>query len=428
MKKKLEIDMPVAIREVDPQTRTIEFVASDETVDRYNTIISVAGWDLANFRRNPVFLFGHDYRSPWSVMGTVPKIVKDRVANELNARSQWMEEGINPVADMVYKYYSAQPPILKTVSVGFIPMKWEDIKEGEDQSGYKQAGPKRVARLRFTQQELLELSGVIIPANPSAKKKSIDEFLADLVAFSQEKGKGLDPVQVMAVRAAFSDNDERKGMEERTRCWIEKNDVMLPCACHGEGESMDEFLKDFGENDFKERRVVDLGANKKKEVEDPEDRAGAVLNRKNKKNLAEAQQLIQRVLDSAEIGLDGKSVGDDEDDGPQSDPVERRLETVVDILEEMLTLVHDIYDQVHSKPAVEGEEDEDAEDDDEQASAGLVRLDEILARVKATQKPTEKPTEKKVEPKVEEKPKVVDLGALISQLKDLKLKAEQEKE
>ena len=39
----------------------MRFVASDESVDRYGDIIRASGWQLDNFRKNPVLLFAHDF-------------------------------------------------------------------------------------------------------------------------------------------------------------------------------------------------------------------------------------------------------------------------------------------------------------------------------------------------------------------------------
>src|SRR6516225_5048146 len=39
----------------------LDFVASDETLDRYDEIISVSGWKLNNYRRNPGFQNAHQY-------------------------------------------------------------------------------------------------------------------------------------------------------------------------------------------------------------------------------------------------------------------------------------------------------------------------------------------------------------------------------
>ena len=42
----------------DPLT----FVMSDETVDRMGDVIEAKGWNLRNFVKNPIALFGHDHR------------------------------------------------------------------------------------------------------------------------------------------------------------------------------------------------------------------------------------------------------------------------------------------------------------------------------------------------------------------------------
>ena len=39
-------------------------VASNETRDRVGDIVKVDGWDLKNFKRNPVLLFAHKYDQP----------------------------------------------------------------------------------------------------------------------------------------------------------------------------------------------------------------------------------------------------------------------------------------------------------------------------------------------------------------------------
>src|SRR6185503_19793407 len=44
--------------------RTMRFVASDESVDRSGDIIRASGWQLDNFRKNPVFLWAHKSSEP----------------------------------------------------------------------------------------------------------------------------------------------------------------------------------------------------------------------------------------------------------------------------------------------------------------------------------------------------------------------------
>src|SRR5438552_15753848 len=49
----------------DPQWEVflscLDFVSSDETLDRYDEIISAAGWKLSSYYRNPVFQNEHQH-------------------------------------------------------------------------------------------------------------------------------------------------------------------------------------------------------------------------------------------------------------------------------------------------------------------------------------------------------------------------------
>src|SRR5207249_12058254 len=60
----------------------------------------------------------------------------------------------NPIAKLAYGLYRGG--FLNAVSVGFIPLRWEN---GSQEKGY---------RRKFLEQELLEVSAVSIPANPNA--------------------------------------------------------------------------------------------------------------------------------------------------------------------------------------------------------------------------------------------------------------------
>src|SRR4051812_17063972 len=39
----------------------LDFIASDETLDRYDEIVMASGWKLDSYRRNPVFQNAHKY-------------------------------------------------------------------------------------------------------------------------------------------------------------------------------------------------------------------------------------------------------------------------------------------------------------------------------------------------------------------------------
>jgi len=142
-----------ALEVSDDSKREVTFIASDESTDRYGDIIRVDGWELSNFKNNPVLLFGHESRKP--PVGRVAASVEGKA---LIARATFMPDGMYAFADTIWKM--VREKFLRAVSVGFLPTKApNDIKDPKtnEWTGYEWVG-----------QELLELSVVPIPANPAA--------------------------------------------------------------------------------------------------------------------------------------------------------------------------------------------------------------------------------------------------------------------
>jgi len=128
------------IKELDGETFTA--IASSEVVDRQGEVIEQKGWDLKNYKNNPILLFMHDHTKP---IGKATRVWLDKVSNELKfkgvisdateygrAAKQLMAEGI-----------------LQTFSVGFQTQEMEGN--------------------RITKAELHEISLVSVPANPQAR-------------------------------------------------------------------------------------------------------------------------------------------------------------------------------------------------------------------------------------------------------------------
>ena len=44
--------------------RKYEFIASTSDIDRDDEVIEVTGWDLKNFKKNPVIMWAHNYSNP----------------------------------------------------------------------------------------------------------------------------------------------------------------------------------------------------------------------------------------------------------------------------------------------------------------------------------------------------------------------------
>jgi hypothetical protein len=144
-----------------PSVATLDFVASTATLDRYHEIIEPAGWRLDSYRSNPVFQNAHNYGD---ILFTLGKALSTEVrtvggGEALCQRIQFATE-VNPVARIAYGLYKGG--FLNAVSVGFIPLRWED--GGASSAGAQSPAPRR----RYLEQELLEVSAVAIPANPDA--------------------------------------------------------------------------------------------------------------------------------------------------------------------------------------------------------------------------------------------------------------------
>lgn len=133
---------------VDP--KTLEYVMSDATVDRYGDVVEPGGWRLETFKRNPIALFGHSGSFP------VGKWADVRVeGGKLKGRLEFAARGTSPRIDEIRSL--SEQGILKAVSVGFRPVPGE-VEPIE--------GAKRGVRYKMS--ELLECSIVSVPANPNA--------------------------------------------------------------------------------------------------------------------------------------------------------------------------------------------------------------------------------------------------------------------
>lgn len=190
----------------------LEIVGSTSKIDRDGEVISVDGWDLKNFKKNPVVLPSHMYYEP--AIGKAKVSIKE---SQLIFKIEFPEAGINPVADVYRGLYKGG--FMKGSSVGFRPIEW--------QWGTGEKDPRRT----FLKQELLEISLVSIPANPEAlvTEKGIDsavkagclssreiKTLEDFISRNSKKetsvwtlsGAGDDPVNEKGTDAVESLEDE----------------------------------------------------------------------------------------------------------------------------------------------------------------------------------------------------------------------------
>jgi len=133
--------------------RTVTFVFSDASVDRYGDTIDQRGWVLDKYRSNPVVLFGHDDKSVASVVGKATNVRIEGGA--LMGDIEFAPASANPDAEVVYQLVKGG--YLNSVSVGFQPLEWSLSKDKSRPGG-----------VDFKKQELLEISVVPVPANANA--------------------------------------------------------------------------------------------------------------------------------------------------------------------------------------------------------------------------------------------------------------------
>src|SRR5262245_47896779 len=138
-----------------PGDEPIEFVMSDNSVDRMGDVIEQSGWDLKNFApdKNPVALFNHNSNQVIGNWRDV-RVVKNRLLGRLVLAK---DDPRTPIANAARALL--EQGILRAVSVGFRAIKKAPLNDDADEHW----GP-----FRFLEQELMECSVVAVPANPNA--------------------------------------------------------------------------------------------------------------------------------------------------------------------------------------------------------------------------------------------------------------------
>ena len=167
----------------------VEVVGSTGVIDRMGDTIDQSGWQLKNFKLNPVILWGHNMREERPPIGKALKV--------------WIQDKGKKTAKLMFKvkfdlkdsfaveiFRKIQDGFINTVSVGFNPMEWEDKEPDSFWS------PRH-----YTKHELLELSWVPVPANPEAH-----------LALKSLKDKRFDPVKLEEI---YPDQKKKKKTKKK---------------------------------------------------------------------------------------------------------------------------------------------------------------------------------------------------------------------
>lgn len=221
------------IKSVNEKDFTLEAVVSDETVDRYGEVIKIDAWKkrLGRYKAQPVLLSSHRYDKLTNQIGKAEKIyTKD---GQLIAKFKYFHGEGNEEADWAWKLASKFG--MAAYSVGFLPYKADDKEYDEDVKAGKKAWRE------YTDVELLEISQVLVPANPSAMMKSFedeeDEVLKNYIEMVHKEFKE-EEVEFVEL---INEDLEVKDVEEDIEIKSETTEICDSISDKEDKHSIDEY-------------------------------------------------------------------------------------------------------------------------------------------------------------------------------------------
>lgn len=163
-------EIAIEAKVLDQSGGVVEYVASDESIDSYGEVIRASGWRFNRFAKNAPFVDSHRYDTVETLLGTVIDFRVD--GRRLVETVKWaIDVPSNQRARIGWEM--TRGGYLKAVSVGFYPMrmasKWDSDRTAW-LAALKELGlhEEQGVRAVYLEQEQIELSAVVIGANPNA--------------------------------------------------------------------------------------------------------------------------------------------------------------------------------------------------------------------------------------------------------------------
>ncbi|HEX3861292.1 MAG TPA: hypothetical protein VHY35_06320 [Stellaceae bacterium] len=176
--KQLDFKAVEKIGKAADKNGTFDVIISTEVTDRAGEIVRQNGWELTNYKNNPIVLWGHDYYSLPIGVCTETYLTEYNGVPALGAKGVFYPSDINPLAQQVRKMYEfglkSGFHVGCTTSVGFIPREFEPDN-----------------RSIITRAELLEFSFVPVPAN-----QGVGPAEGRALTFEEAKELGLDMAEL----------------------------------------------------------------------------------------------------------------------------------------------------------------------------------------------------------------------------------------
>lgn len=185
-------------------------LASTSVIDRQGDSIDQSGWELENFKANPVMPWAHDY----SALPVAKATSVEVTAKGLELEFEFAPAEGNPMAQQVKVLYDEG--YLNAVSVGFIP---------------KQRNGNVI-----TQAELLEVSFVPVPANQEALRLAMKSIEGKATLDGDEKGLAVAFMlkaikEIKEIKGEVADElDAEEQMELKCEKWQEVMEVVYALA------------------------------------------------------------------------------------------------------------------------------------------------------------------------------------------------------
>lgn len=173
-------------------------IASSEIEDRQGEIVKQAGWNLKNFKNNPVLLYMHDHTKP---IGKATRIWIDKTGTKPLLKFKGF---ISDATDELKGYKKlVEDGILNSFSVGFRPLEMDGNE--------------------ITKSELFEISLVSVPANPEAR----------LLAMKSLEDAGFDSRVINKVIGEESEVTELKAEVEQLKKTLDEVKEQAESAVKG---------------------------------------------------------------------------------------------------------------------------------------------------------------------------------------------------
>lgn len=179
--QKIYRNIDFKVKEVDTENYTLKIVASTQDTDRHGDVIMQDGWDLKQYKKNPVILNSHRYDDATEVIAKATKTYIEGKGKKAKLVQEWkfaVDE--NPKAKIIFDLYAGG--FLSACSVGFIVRKFKEDKNGVTDW------------FTIEEAELIEVSAVAVPANAMALAKAkginVDELPDEMI--DEEAEEDLD--------------------------------------------------------------------------------------------------------------------------------------------------------------------------------------------------------------------------------------------